>query len=211
MAKKDLHSLDRFRKRSPKLIYEEHRAPVGCGGVVMRWRDPMAALPVTIHFYCPVKATLYLDGQPLEATGIDLAPGPHLFAITTDADIDLSGGLFMFAALHEPDYIVKTKPEGVNEPAWQFRSSTGGAWRALTEPPIEYGIPWTSPDFDESTWQALTHSVTPPTVNWQMHGAVAAHWCIQNKAAFLALPKGTKGKGRVWVRVRVAAPLPKTT
>jgi hypothetical protein len=35
-----LNSIDRYRKRSNRLILEEHRScelPAGCGGVVLRW------------------------------------------------------------------------------------------------------------------------------------------------------------------------------
>lgn len=43
-----LNSIDRFRKRPQRFVLEEHghcEIPAGCGGVVLRWRNPQAAVP----------------------------------------------------------------------------------------------------------------------------------------------------------------------
>jgi len=61
-----LNSLGRFRKQPGRLVLEEHshcEVPTGCGGVVLRWRNPHAVLPVTMHLYTPVRATLLVDGK----------------------------------------------------------------------------------------------------------------------------------------------------
>ena len=51
MSEQQLNSLERFRKRSPRLLLEQYdscEVPAGCGGVVLRWRDPHAARPVVV-------------------------------------------------------------------------------------------------------------------------------------------------------------------
>jgi hypothetical protein len=48
MSKKALNSLDRFRKHPGQLVLEEHghcEVPAGCGGVVLRWRNPNPSPP----------------------------------------------------------------------------------------------------------------------------------------------------------------------
>ena len=73
-----LNSIDRFRKRPERIVLEEHghcEIPAGCGGVVLRWRNPQTAVPVTIHLYTPAKIACFIDGAPLQTGRIDLAPG----------------------------------------------------------------------------------------------------------------------------------------
>src|SRR5262245_44341484 len=79
-----LNSLDRFTKRSPRLLLEEHahcEIPAGCGGVVLRWVNPAAALPILIDFYHPGPARLAIDGVTVTTSHLLLAPGPHVLAL----------------------------------------------------------------------------------------------------------------------------------
>jgi hypothetical protein len=212
MADKDINSLDRFRKQSPRLVLEEHshcEVPAGCGGVVLRWRNPLAALPLVVHLYCPVKSTLFVDGKLVENTGVDLEPGPHVFAIVIE-EIDLASGLFMFAALHDPQRAHKHMPPGVEEKGFQLISAADRTWRFLTEEPIEHAVPWTTLDFIDRDWPVLARVLPSPQVEWRQPGAYQAHWCNRHHAAFLALPKETKGKSGVWVRRKFVVPLPTT-
>src|SRR5262249_25566273 len=123
MADQKLNSLDRFRKRSDRLVLEAYshcEVPAGCGGVVLRWRDPFACLPLIVHLYAPGESQLFLDGAAVVRTGNDVAPGEHLFAFVLE-DADLSGGLFMFAATHEKER-GKEMPPGVSESAFRLVS-----------------------------------------------------------------------------------------
>src|SRR3954471_21444558 len=100
-----LNSLERFRKQSDRLVLEAHghcEVPAGCGGVVLRWRNPTAALPLLVHLYSPGKSELFLDGAAVVHTGNDVAPGEHVFAFVLE-DADLSAGLFMFVAVHDQE------------------------------------------------------------------------------------------------------------
>src|SRR6185369_4705197 len=104
MAERDLklNSLGRYGKGSSRLLLEEHghcEVPAGCGGVVLRWRNPAAALPVVIHLDSPSELTWLLDGTAPPAARLDLTPGKHVVAFTLK-NADLAGPLLMFAATH---------------------------------------------------------------------------------------------------------------
>src|SRR5437763_2980929 len=95
-----VNSLERFRKRSGRLVLEEHghcEVPAGCGGVVLRWRNPLATIPLIVSLYTPVEAHCFLDETELRTGGIDLRPGTHVVA-TAIEPVDCSAGLIMFAA-----------------------------------------------------------------------------------------------------------------
>src|SRR6185437_8664756 len=102
-----LNSLNRFRKQSARLVLEEHghcEIPAGCGGVVLRWRNPRAALPVSIQFYSSVPSTCWLDGAEVRVGRMDLAMGRHVVAIAVE-EVKLSAGLILFAMNYDPqDY-----------------------------------------------------------------------------------------------------------
>jgi hypothetical protein len=208
MPEGPLNSLDRFRKRSGRLVLEETSA--GCGGMVFRWRNPQAAVPLIAGAYAPVLVKFFLDGVEIQNTHLDVAPGQHQVALALD-EIDLGGGLFMFAAWHEanPGY-PSTVPPGLKELNMRVVSATDGTWLAsLDEPPSD----WLGPGFDDSHWQTLTHSRPNPKPNWRETGAHMANWCNYQKAVFLALfPAGRgsrkAGRGRVWVRKRLDVPGP---
>src|SRR5438067_610618 len=76
MSEQPISSLDRYRKRSARLVLEEHGSsvvPAGCGGVVLRWRNPQQTVPLVVYLYSPGQAQLFLDGALVESTGVDLA------------------------------------------------------------------------------------------------------------------------------------------
>ena len=82
-----LNSLDRFRKQPGRLVLEVYshcEVPAGCGGAVLRWRNPLAAVPVRVHLYSPGKAVCFFDGSELRTAGADLAPGLHVIAIALE-------------------------------------------------------------------------------------------------------------------------------
>ena len=98
-----LNSVERFRKQPGRLVLEEHshcEVPAGCGGVVLRWRNPNSPLPVTVSLYTPVRAACFIDGNPLQTGKAYLTPGPHALAVAVEG-VDLSAGLIMFAATHD--------------------------------------------------------------------------------------------------------------
>ncbi len=49
-----LNSIDRYVKRSPHFVLEEHghcEVPAGCGGVVLRWLNPATTVPVRLELW----------------------------------------------------------------------------------------------------------------------------------------------------------------
>jgi hypothetical protein len=209
MSELPLNSLDRFRKRSARLILEAHDsgdAPVGCGGILLRWRNPHTAVPLLVAVYSPGKARLFLDGTEVENTGVDLAPGPHQLALGLD-EASSRHILFAFAAISANES-GHEKPTGLEEAVFRLVSTTDRTWLAsLDEPPPN----WTGADFDDAGWFALDRALPQPALNWDAPGAYEAHTCIHQGAAFLGLPEQVRGRQRVWVRKRFVVPAPRTT
>jgi hypothetical protein len=207
MADKKLNSLDRFRKQSPRLVLEEHshcEVPAGCGGVVLRWRNPLAVLPILVNYYAPGKATLFIDGREVTQIGNDVPPGSHVVGIELH-EADLSTGLFMFAAVHG-DRVHKTLPEGVSESPFRLVSEADRSWLVTTEEPDEYPHRWNELAFDDSKWQPLVRFVESPPSNSGEPNAYRIYRCNRHSAAFLALAPTMSSTGRVWVRRRFTVP-----
>jgi hypothetical protein len=201
MSEQPLNSLDRFRKRSARLVLEEHA--VGCGGIVLRWRNPNAAVPVSLHVYSPGNATVFLDGAEVVNTGVDLAPGPHLLGMVIDK-VDPAGGLLLCALGHTVEHTTRKSPTEVVEGSWWVVSGPDGTWRAtLEEPPAE----WLRLDFDDTSWAGLVNRQPTPEVSWRNVGSYHIHWCQQHGATFLALPPGAR-RGTVRARKRFLVPAP---
>jgi hypothetical protein len=184
--KQRLNSVERFRKKPERLVLEEHshcEVPAGCGGVVLRWRNPTAVLPVTVHLYTPVKAICLLDGRKPETMRIDLAPGTHVVAVHI-WDVDLSAGLVMFSATHDPKGYQDQLPAGVVERPMKVVSAADGTWKfTLVAPPDD----WAALAFDDGAWAALVRIPTPNLERGD-HGSYQARACADQGAACLGLP-----------------------
>src|SRR5262245_25144477 len=206
MSEQPLHALERFRKRSNRLVLEEHthhEVAAGCGGVVLRWRNPQRAVALSIYLYSPGKANLFLDGAEVETLGADLAPGAHQLALALE-DVDLAGGLFQFAALRQTEDYGSAGPAGLAGSTWRLVSEADRTWLTTLDEPATRD--WTGAEFDDTSWFELARSVPNPTPNWRDPGAYQMLWCNEFKAACLALPTGRQGQGRVWVRRRFVVP-----
>jgi hypothetical protein len=71
--------LNRLRKRSPRLVCEEYgswEVPVGCGGMVLHWRDPADGYLFVLNLAVMGDAEVRVDGMPVEHL-LQLRPGPH--------------------------------------------------------------------------------------------------------------------------------------
>ncbi len=54
----NLNNLDRYTKLSPRFVLEEYshcEVPAGCGGIVLRWRNPEVGIPIEFWHYTPGK------------------------------------------------------------------------------------------------------------------------------------------------------------
>lgn len=191
----NINSLDRFRKQSRRLVLESYshcEVPAGCGGVVMRWRDPFASVPVVLHLYTPAPAACFLDGQPLETMRTDLPPGDHVFAAHVEA-VPNTAALVLFAVTRFPER-KGTPTHGVQPP--DFRSGGREVWNAAFAPP---GDAWARPGFDDSAWEPLVPTAAPEV------GKDGDGWYQVRQLTELGarcLGRSSPVSGPVWVRVR---------
>jgi hypothetical protein len=191
-----LNSLARSRKQPQRLVLEEHghcEVPAGCGGVVLRWRNPRATLTVTLYLYTPVEAECRLDGAALRTGHIDLSPGRHVLTVAL-ADVSRSGPLLMFAAAHDPKDFQHLRPAAVAERPFKLVSKADGSWKCTLKPPPEG---WAAPGFDDGGWPALG-KVATPTLTWQDHNSWQCHECTRRGAVCLGLVAPTGKKQRAW-------------
>ncbi len=157
----DLNSLSRFRKQSGRLVLEEHshcEIPAGCGGVVLRWRNPFAAVPLRLHLYAPVPAACFLDGAEVQNGRVDLALGRHAVALALE-DTDLSGGLILFAAVHPETRSERNPPALVTDAPLRVLTADDGTWKCTLQRPET--DEWKTPTFDDRDWVVLTGAPKP--------------------------------------------------
>jgi hypothetical protein len=197
-----LNSLDRFRKQSPRLVLEEHghcEVPAGCGGVVLRWRNPFASRLFNLAFFTPGSATLWLDGAEPESGLIDLAVGPHVVAVKYPGMVR-GNGLLMFALVSHDKARAKA---AVAEPTLTVRSAAGPAWKFTTEEPADDG--WQKPGYSTAAWTPLVKVAAPEYKPGS--SKYGLYQCTEAKAHALGLPPRTTGRG-VWVRHEFTIPVP---
>lgn len=197
---KKLNSLERFRKQSARLVLEEHshcEVPAGCGGVVLRWRNPAARVPVLIHLYTAGKESLFIDGVSIRATWLDLAPARHVLSVVIE-NVELSGGLLMMALVHEPEQRSGRSGRAIEQPL-KVVSATDGSWRSTLDVPANEE--WMSLSFDDRSWPALV-SMPVPQLEEYSRGWYACRRCQEQGAECLGLP-GRRARGTIGtVRIR---------
>ena len=197
-----LNELQRFRKTSSRLALEAHgscEVPAGCGGVVLRWRRPGAAVGLSFSTYVePETDDICLDGEKLDEQRTEVAPGEHVLSFTVEAPAD-RGFLLMMVHLR-PDIPTARRPKA--------SSSADGSWRAALEDPEVAG--WRLPGFDDSGFLPLIERPVP-----EPKGNLKWSWeWLQETAKGLGLPESASTKGgwlsrlrrggtrRAWVRWR---------
>jgi hypothetical protein len=207
MSDQQLNSLERFRKRSPNLLLEQHdscEVPAGCGGVILRWRNPRAARPLVIQVYTSGKSELWLDGEPLVRGRLDLAPGRHVLAIAVEEGN--RNGLLRAALMHDPES-GKGHGPGALEAPLRILSSADGTWKATLNAPPEG---WQALAFDDASWGAM-RACRIAEVDWGAPGGYQWHACEEAGASGLrvaSLPRGEEPLGPAWVRKVFEIPAP---
>jgi len=141
-----LNSVDRYVKSSPHFVLEEHghcEVPAGCGGVVLRWRDPAAAVPVRLQLWIgsAEERRVELDGARLQSGRPLLAPGRHVLTIAAVAG---PGPIQLLFSAHAD--IAGNPLVLVSQPAPSWRWSN-------VEPSA---AAWTAVDFDDTSWSPMT-------------------------------------------------------
>ena len=149
----ELNTLDRFSKAS-RLILEEHghcEVPAGCGGVVLRWRNPKQARPARIWFYTPgVLEHFLIDGKIPGTSRPLLSFGKHVLAIKLSGLLPDSGAL-SFAAIFDPSSDTVRQSASAEAPV-RILSRPDRTWRATSDEPSEG---WADSNFDDSTWKTM--------------------------------------------------------
>lgn len=138
-----------------RLLLEVHshcEVPAGCGGFVLRWRNPETGMPVRLWFLSQGTCELFLDGAQLIA-GRPIFPfGRHLLAMRFSG-FTAGQGLFMFAARFCPTQ--KLNEDVPANPRQILLSQADGSWRYCAAD--QSGDAWRLLDFDDSRWTPLVH------------------------------------------------------
>jgi hypothetical protein len=208
-AEQRLNTVDRFRKHPGRLVLEEHghcEVPAGCGGVVLRWRNPLAGLPLTVHLYAPVTAACFIDGNPLQTTRIELAPGRHVLAVVLDG-VELAAAVLLVAATFEPPSSPRTLPGDLVERPLKVLSAADGTWKFSLDAPADDG--WKMPAFDDKAWPALAPAADAEKVR-QAADTYQGYHCTHLGADPLSLParKLKSATGTIYIRKSFVIPAP---
>jgi len=173
-----LNTVHRFRKRSPRVLMEEHgscEVPAGCGGVVLRWLNPNQGCYVLFTLFTSGKARLFVDGERVHSSLRSLPLGEHVLAL------HLTGAAWFVLAVEKHQ-----KPH-----QQRFLVSAGGqGWRASPDEPPD---PWKLADF-EPPWQELAEFDCPKEHR--------ERWDFARATKLGARPLGLAGEGPLWVRKR---------
>jgi hypothetical protein len=146
-----LNSLPRFSKKSSQFILEEHshcEVPAGCGGVVLRWRNPNQGIPLQTWVYTTAKCEMFLDGVMLSSARPIIPWGQHVWGFTI-SETNPEYAVLMFAASYG-DKEMHIKSTGPSVDPISFLSKPDGSWKySMSEPA---NSDWMSPDYDDSQW-----------------------------------------------------------
>ncbi len=193
-----MNSLSRYSKKSNRYVLEAHshcEVPAGCGGAVLRWRNPKEGVPLTFRIYAGGPYKFYLDGQPLASARPTIGFGEHVISIAI-SDFDPSKVVLLFAAKYEE------KGAGVS---YEERSAGGklyvisapdGSWKYSAAEPQNGS--WQEVGFDDSSWHAM------PAREWALDPKQKTS--AQSFRANELLGMGAQGLGvagnprKIWVR-----------
>lgn len=186
-----LNSIDRFRKDSERLVLEEHshcEVPAGCGGVVLRWFNPNAGVPVVIAAGFAAEIEVYIDETRVTSGRTAIPVGQHVLAVHAASE-DFSWGAFWLGALRDAP--------GADErvPIESMATAADGTWlAAFSEPPDPN---WRAAGFDDSAWTPLRAA----DFDFQSR-AGETDWASRRMGIFEARPLQVGDPGRIWIRKR---------
>jgi hypothetical protein len=160
--KLNLNSLGRYGKQSDNLILEAHgscEVPAGCGGVVLRWRNPNTGLIFLIRVFCQHKYEFFIDGVK-PASGRPVIPfGNHVLALTID-DVDVTTIAIGVAMVHDEEQFGFPHVSQLSGRKISILTAADGSWKYSTAGPASDD--WQRPGFDDSGWSAMTYRDPPP-------------------------------------------------
>lgn len=190
-----INSIDRFTKRSSRLLLQEYshcEVPAGCGGLVLRWVAPERGLPVRVKVASLGKCETWVDGEPLGWSRLDLAMGRHVVAVHVPGaprpENEKESGLQRLWRDSKWRFASQPFSVGVlSEHAGKPRDLVGQASVHFTrKTPLEG---WNAPGFDDHGWRAA------PSVEGKPAG-YAFDAALESKQRIVVLPTSAS-----WVRV----------
>ena len=147
-----LNSIDRFTKMSDRLILEEHgscEVPAGCGGVVLRWRNPNDGVPLVLYGHYPATSEIFIDGQLAPSSRVLVPPGEHQLAIKL-TDVHPPRIFIWRMVVDVPGNSETTIASGSSMP--------DGTWRISQDVNDDDLRTWTFAELDDSAWTPMTAS-----------------------------------------------------
>ncbi|RKS79870.1 hypothetical protein BZB76_1349 [Actinomadura pelletieri DSM 43383] len=192
-----LNSLSRYSKSSAMYVLEEYghcEVPAGCGGVVLRWRNPRNGIPLRIWLYTNGEGKMYLDGGP-PPSGIPVVSfGEHVLAFELPV-ADPAYTVLNFAAFFPPE-LPRPRVTGPDEPSVSIVSAADGTWKYTVQEP---GDGWKSSGFDDSTWSPMVANdvLQPPNDPRRNMGEYRFAAAQRHGGAGLGVPEPAT---RVWIR-----------
>jgi hypothetical protein len=169
MAERELklNSLGRYGKNSSRLILEEHghcEVPAGCGGVILRWRNPDSGLLFLVQLFALGKFEVWIDGVTPSSGRPLIAYGEHVLAVALD-EIPPDCAVIAFSAVHDESdmrFPRVSQPSGRKE---SILSAPDGCWKYVTTKPIDT---WLRSGFDDTQWRVMQACEVPALDQKQM-------------------------------------------
>jgi hypothetical protein len=207
-----LNSLSRYEKVSPLFILEEHghcEVPAGCGGVVLRWRNPNAGIPFSMRLYSPGNCRLYVDGALPPSSRPVLPFGQHVLAfVVSGFDPEYTVLMFNGVGNVEGDMRALTSADITREAEVLVRTAPDGTWRYTFSEPDDDA--WMHPGFDDGGWSAMRRCDPPPIADGE--NQPAGRYQLDSLTRAGAESLGVRGSAsRVWIRKVFELPAPTGT
>lgn len=203
----ELNSLSRFRKKSSQFVLEQYshcEVPAGCGGAVIRWRNPLANRSVILTMYWDEAFTVQIDGHEIVKSLFDLSPGRH--ALTLSKDGSKIGAPKVMCVLKAHNEETRTTMyTTVSEPTFHIMSIEPQRWRFTTVPPTDHN--WLLPNYDDSSWANLIKLDQTPPPDTEDRWYEFRH-CQEAGAFLLGAPMPWKPSEPYFIRFEFEIPQP---
>ena len=186
-----LNSLERFTKHSERLLLEQYgscEVPAGCGGAVLRWRNPQDGLPMIFSAVINANGKVWIDGRPLVGSCLIVPPGDHVLAAHF-TKVKSKTRPLVFTALDN------SAAKHFADREYLLKSAADGTWLATTSQPAEDWMMW---NYDDSDWNALEEvdgfDLESLASNWK--------WRYERKVEDGAVPLAVPAAEQIWIRKR---------
>jgi len=165
MANKDLNlnSVSRYSKSSPQFVLEEHghcEVPAGCGGVVLRWVNPVQTIPIELWLHFSGTGKFFLDGAVPSSGRPLIKYGTHVISLQINEFV-ADKGFLMFAGVFEEEKMIHKSFIGPKDSYARapILSEPDGSWKYSVNP--QQDDSWMQAGFDDSDWKPLTPMPLP--------------------------------------------------